>query len=69
MTNTTADMTMFDQAVAATYRTEGGTTEQVAMIGSDLSRRTYPTNMVLIVRTDGSRRLTSEAWLSQAATR
>jgi hypothetical protein len=68
MTTTTADMTMFDQPVSATYRTEHGVTECVAVIGSDLSRRTYPTNMVLIVRPDGSRRLTSETWLSQAVT-
>lgn len=65
-TVSTASFTMFDQPQYADYRTETGATERVAMIGSDVSRTVYSTNVVLIRRPDGSERVTTEAWLAVA---
>lgn len=67
MTTTTVptdNFTMFDQPLPANYRTEGGVTERVSMIGSDVSRTVYHCNVVLIERPDGTRCVASEASLS-----
>ena len=58
------EFTRFDQPLYAMYRTEGGVTERVTMLGSDISRAVYPVNVVLIELQDGSLRITSEGQLS-----
>lgn len=66
MTNTvsTASFTMFDQPLHVNYRAEDGAIERVAMLGSDVSRTVFTTNVVLIERPDGSKLVVAEGRLA-----
>jgi hypothetical protein len=67
ITHALPEMTLLEVPVAATYTDQHGVTEPVRIVGSDLSRSTYPVNMLLIERRDGSRCLTVEGRVGSPA--
>lgn len=67
-TVSTASFTMLTQPLYVYYQPEDGAIERVQMIGSDVSRAVFATNVALIVRPDGSELVTAEGRLATAVT-